>query len=61
MTGINFSTYRPEIQAVLRRNASFIRRFIEQDIIKKFDTPKRIITYCSKEFNFQDTQAYLSL
>ena len=46
-------------QAVARHNGNFIRRFIGQEIIKKFGTPKRILTNCSREFISQDTQAYL--
>ena len=46
-------------QAVARHNGNFIRRFIGQEIIKKFGTPKRILTDCGREFISQDTQAYL--
>ena len=59
ITGINFRTCWPVAQAVARHNGNFIRRFIGQEIIKKFGTPKRILTDCGREFISQDTQAYL--
>ena len=59
ITGIDFFTCWPAAQAVARHNGNFIRRFIGQEIIKKFGTPKRILMDCSREFTSQDTQAYL--
>ena len=41
ITGIDFCTCWPVAQAVARHNWNFIRRFIGQEIIKKFGTPKR--------------------
>ena len=45
-------------QAVARHNGNFVRRFIGQKNIEKFE-PKRILTDCGREFISQDTQAYL--
>ena len=59
ITGIDFCTCWPVSQAVARHNGNFIRRFIGQETIKKFGTPKRILMDCGREFNSQDTQAYL--
>ena len=59
ITGINFCTCWPVAKAVARHNGNFIRGFISQEIIKKFGTPKRILTDCGREFISQDKQAYL--
>ena len=59
ITGTDFCTCWPIAQAVPKHNGNFIRRFIGQEIIKKFGQPKRILTDCGREFYSQDTQAYL--
>ena len=59
ITGIDFCTCWPIAQAVPKHNGNFIRRFIGQEIIKKFGQPKRLLTDCDREFISQDTQAYL--
>ena len=59
ITGINFCTCWPIAQALPKHNGNFIRRFIGQEIIKKFGQPKRILIDCGREFISQDTQAYL--
>ena len=46
-------------QAVPRHNENLIERFNDQENIRKFGLPKRILTDCGREFFSQDTQAYL--
>ena len=46
-------------QAVERHNGNYNRRFIGQEIIKYFGTPRLILTDCGREFISQDNWAYL--
>ena len=52
ITKIDFCTRWPIAQAVPKHNKKFIRRFIGQEIIKKFGQPKRILTDLWKKIYF---------
>ena len=55
---IGFFALWPMAQAIKHHNTKAIRWFIEQKIIGKFGTPKRIMTNCSKELVSNNMKLY---
>ena len=59
ITAIDFCTRWPIATASKFHDGNYIHRFIGQEIIRKFGTPKHILTDCGSEFVSCNTQAYM--